>query len=82
MSGARIVLSLMTVLKQNGGKYGMAGICNGGGGATSIVIENLWIYIFHFFLNLTSLEISRSFSRMGFCAHLTVIIPAEYKNSF
>ncbi|CAK93924.1 unnamed protein product (macronuclear) [Paramecium tetraurelia] len=41
MSGARIILSLLTVLKQNQGKYGLAGICNGGGGATSIIIENL-----------------------------------------
>ena len=61
----------------------MAGICNGGGGATSIVIENLWIYIFHFFLiAITFLENSRSFSRLGFCAHLTVMIPFEYRNSF
>lgn len=38
-SGARIILSLITVLKQNGGKYGAAGICNGGGGASAMVIE-------------------------------------------
>ena len=41
MSGARIILSLMNVLKEKKGKYGMAGICNGGGGASSIIIENL-----------------------------------------
>jgi len=41
MSGARIVLSLINVLKTNKGKYGIAGICNGGGGATSLIIENL-----------------------------------------
>ncbi|WP_306639470.1 acetyl-CoA C-acyltransferase [Sanyastnella coralliicola] len=40
-SGSRIVVTLMNVLKQNGGKYGAAGICNGGGGASAIVIENL-----------------------------------------
>jgi len=40
MSGARIVLSLMSVLKQKKGKYGMASICNGGGGATAMLIEN------------------------------------------
>ena len=40
-SGARIVVTLLTVLQQNGGKYGAAGICNGGGGASAIVIENL-----------------------------------------
>lgn len=41
MSGARIVQSLMSVLQQKKGKYGLAGICNGGGGASAIVIENL-----------------------------------------
>ncbi|SMO68563.1 acetyl-CoA C-acyltransferase [Solitalea koreensis] len=41
MSGARIVVTLTSVLKQTGGKIGVAGICNGGGGASAIVIENL-----------------------------------------
>lgn len=41
MSGARIILSLLTVLQQNKGRYGLAGICNGGGGASSIIVENL-----------------------------------------
>jgi acetyl-CoA C-acetyltransferase len=41
MSGARIVLSLMNVMRIKGGKFGIAGICNGGGGATSILIKNL-----------------------------------------
>lgn len=40
-SGARIVVTLINVLQQNKGKYGVAGICNGGGGASAIVIENL-----------------------------------------
>ena len=40
-SGSRIVVTLINVLKQNNGKYGGAGICNGGGGASAIVIENL-----------------------------------------
>lgn len=40
-SGARIVVTLLSVLQQNKGKYGAAGICNGGGGASAIVIENL-----------------------------------------
>jgi acetyl-CoA C-acetyltransferase len=40
-SGSRIVVSLINVLKQNGGKFGAAGICNGGGGASAIVIENM-----------------------------------------
>lgn len=40
-SGARIVVTLINVLKQNGAKYGAAGICNGGGGASAIVIEAL-----------------------------------------
>ncbi len=40
-SGARIVVTLMNVLKQNNGKYGAAGICNGGGGASAIVIESV-----------------------------------------
>jgi len=38
-SGARIVVTLMNVLLQNNGKYGAAAICNGGGGASAIVIE-------------------------------------------
>lgn len=41
MSGARIVMSLISVLEQNKGKYGAAGICNGGGGASAIVIEKI-----------------------------------------
>lgn len=40
-SGARIVVTLQNVLRQNGGKYGLAAICNGGGGASAIVIEKL-----------------------------------------
>lgn len=40
-SGARILVTLIQVLKQNKGKYGAAGICNGGGGASAIVIENV-----------------------------------------
>lgn len=40
-SGSRIIVSLLSVLEQNGGKIGAAGICNGGGGASSIVIERL-----------------------------------------
>jgi acetyl-CoA C-acetyltransferase len=38
-SGARIVVTLLNVLKQNGGKLGVAGTCNGGGGASAIVVE-------------------------------------------
>ncbi|KAI9760060.1 MAG: hypothetical protein M4579_001893 [Chaenotheca gracillima] len=40
-SGARIVTTLLGVLKQTKGKIGCAGICNGGGGASAIVIESL-----------------------------------------
>lgn len=40
-SGARIIVTLINVLKQNNGKYGAAGICNGGGGASAMVIENV-----------------------------------------
>lgn len=40
-SGARIIVTLINVLKQKGGKYGAAGICNGGGGASALVIENV-----------------------------------------
>lgn len=39
-SGARIIVTLINVLKQNQAKYGAAGICNGGGGASAMVIEN------------------------------------------
>lgn len=38
-SGARILVTLLNVLKQNGGKRGAAGICNGGGGASAMVVE-------------------------------------------
>lgn len=38
-SGARIVVTLINVLEQNNAKYGAAAICNGGGGASAIVIE-------------------------------------------
>jgi acetyl-CoA C-acetyltransferase len=40
-SGARIIITLINVLKQNNAKYGAAGICNGGGGASAMVIENI-----------------------------------------
>ncbi|WP_027419593.1 acetyl-CoA C-acyltransferase [Crocinitomix catalasitica] len=40
-SGSRIIVTLINVLKQNGGKYGAAAICNGGGGASAMVIENI-----------------------------------------
>ncbi|MBS1652131.1 MAG: acetyl-CoA C-acyltransferase [Bacteroidetes bacterium] len=40
-SGARIIVSLINILKQNNAKYGAAGICNGGGGASAMVIENV-----------------------------------------
>lgn len=39
VSGARIVCTLLSVLKHKGGKIGAAGICNGGGGASAMVIE-------------------------------------------
>lgn len=39
-SGARIVVTLIHALKDKSGKYGAAGICNGGGGASAVVIEN------------------------------------------
>lgn len=38
-SGARIIVTLINVLQQNGARYGAAGICNGGGGASAMVIE-------------------------------------------
>jgi len=40
-SGSRILVTLINVLKQNNGTLGAAGICNGGGGASAMVIENL-----------------------------------------
>jgi len=40
-SGARIIVTLINVLKQNNGEYGAAGICNGGGGASAMVIKNI-----------------------------------------
>lgn len=40
-SGARIVVTLNAILHENKGRYGVAGICNGGGGASAIVIEKV-----------------------------------------
>ncbi|WP_299664545.1 acetyl-CoA C-acyltransferase [uncultured Polaribacter sp.] len=41
VSGARIVIALTSILKQNNSKIGAAGICNGGGGASAMVIERI-----------------------------------------
>jgi len=38
MSGARLIQSLLTTFKHKGGKYGLAAICNGGGGSTAMII--------------------------------------------
>lgn len=40
-SGSRILVTLIQVLKQNNGKIGGAAICNGGGGASAMIIENI-----------------------------------------
>ena len=40
-SGARILVTLLSVMSQNNGKIGVAGICNGGGGASAMVIEKI-----------------------------------------
>ena len=40
-SGSRILVTLVNVLKQNNAKYGGAAICNGGGGASAVIIENI-----------------------------------------
>lgn len=40
-SGARIVVTLLSVLRSRGGRYGVAALCNGGGGASALVIEQL-----------------------------------------
>jgi len=40
-SGARIIVTLINVLKQNNARYGAAGICHGGGGASAMVIESI-----------------------------------------
>ncbi|MEO6686834.1 MAG: thiolase family protein, partial [Dyadobacter sp.] len=40
-SGTRIITTLLSVLKQKNGRYGLAAICNGGGGASAIIVERL-----------------------------------------
>jgi len=40
-SGNRIIVTLLNVLKQNKAKYGLATLCNGGGGASAIIVENI-----------------------------------------
>jgi len=41
VSGARIVIALTSILKQNNAKIGAAAICNGGGGASAMIIERI-----------------------------------------
>lgn len=41
MSGARIVLNLAHILRDKKARYGVAAVCNGGGGASAIVIQNI-----------------------------------------
>lgn len=41
MSGARIVLSLLSVLNQNNGEVGLASICNGGGGSSALIVKRV-----------------------------------------
>jgi acetyl-CoA C-acetyltransferase len=40
-SGARITVTLMSILQTYNARYGMAAICNGGGGASAIIIERV-----------------------------------------
>lgn len=40
-SGARIIVTLTSILRQENGRYGVAGICNGGGGASAMIIEKI-----------------------------------------
>jgi len=40
-SGARILVTLANVLRQKDGKYGLAALCNGGGGASAMIIEKI-----------------------------------------
>lgn len=40
-SGARILVTLLNVLRVKGGRVGVAAICNGGGGASALVVETL-----------------------------------------
>ncbi|KAF9140842.1 erg10, acetyl-CoA C-acetyltransferase, partial [Mortierella sp. GBA39] len=40
-SGARVIVTLVSVLQQKNAKIGVAGICNGGGGASAVVIERV-----------------------------------------
>jgi hypothetical protein len=41
-SGARILVTLLGVLRERNGHYGVAGVCNGGGGASAVVVELMW----------------------------------------
>lgn len=41
VSGARIIIALTSILEQNNARFGAAGICNGGGGASAMVIERI-----------------------------------------
>lgn len=68
MSGARIIQSLLTTMRIRGGKYGLAAICNGGGGSTAMIIENLqtkwsfvylsyWFIIFNFSISCAVIKL-------------------------
>ena len=41
VSGTRIIIALTSILKQNNAKIGAAGICNGGGGASAMILESI-----------------------------------------
>jgi len=41
VSGARILISLINVLRQKDATFGMASICNGGGGASAVILERM-----------------------------------------
>ena len=51
VSGARIVQSLLSAFRLKGGKYGLAAICNGGGGSTAMIVENLLWYLIVIVIN-------------------------------
>lgn len=63
-SGARIITTLSSILKNKGAKFGAAGICNGGGGASAIIIENLQNKKpEHNFINNNKIEMFNEFER-------------------
>ena len=67
VSGARIVIALTSILRQHNAKIGAAGICNGGGGASAMIIERVFLKFLYLILFLKTHNLT-----YGIC-HLSIV---------